>query len=190
MQWQLVGPRGNRSDQPLLRGETGNIWETPWALLKTHPRPAAQFATASCAVPRQKAKYTHDSFWSSKSQKTVSGTLTIDFREIFRNSGKNLAKFRKNLAKSRKNSKNCEKNDENFAIVWRKNWDSKTVQRSALCRSRRELSNAYLLAKFGFDTAENEPPKVWGGRVLSARHSTCSTSSWWEGTRLRLRLLG
>ena len=31
------------------------------------------------------------------------------------------------------------------------------MQRSALCRSRRELSNAYLLAKFGFDTAENEP---------------------------------
>ena len=27
------------------------------------------------------------------------------------------------------------------------------MQRSALCRSRRELSNAYLLAKFGFDTA-------------------------------------
>ena len=26
-----------------------------------------------------------------------------------------------------------------------------------MCRSRRELSNAYLLAKFGFDTAENEP---------------------------------
>ena len=25
---------------------------------------------------------------------------------------------------------------------------------------RRELSNAYFLAKFGFDTAENEPPKV------------------------------
>ena len=27
-------------------------------------------------------------------------------------------------------------------------------------RSRQELSNAYLLAKFGFDTAENEPSKV------------------------------
>ena len=27
----------------------------------------------------------------------------------------------------------------------------------SLCRSRRELSNEYLLAKFGFDTAENEP---------------------------------
>ena len=30
----------------------------------------------------------------------------------------------------------------------------------ALCRSRRELSNAYVLAKFGFDTAENGPSKV------------------------------
>ena len=26
-----------------------------------------------------------------------------------------------------------------------------------MCRSRRELSNAYLLAKFGVDTEENEP---------------------------------
>ena len=34
------------------------------------------------------------------------------------------------------------------------------MQRSALCRSRRELSDAYLLAKFGFGTAENEPCKV------------------------------
>ena len=37
---------------------------------------------------------------------------------------------------------------------------ARTVQRCALCRSRRELSNEYLLAKFGFDTAENEPSKV------------------------------
>ena len=29
-----------------------------------------------------------------------------------------------------------------------------------MCRSRRELSNEYLLAKFGFDTADNEPCKV------------------------------
>ena len=34
------------------------------------------------------------------------------------------------------------------------------MQKSAFCRSRRELSNAYLLAKFGLDTAENEPSKV------------------------------
>ena len=46
--------------------------------------------------------------------------------------------------------------------------DSKTVQRSALCRSRRELSNAYLLAKFGFDRAENKPSKA----SLSARPRT------------------
>ena len=37
-----------------------------------------------------------------------------------------------------------------------------------MCRSRRELSNAYLLAKFGFDTAENEPCK---GCLLSAYRS-------------------
>ena len=39
-------------------------------------------------------------------------------------------------------------------------WIPKAVQRSALCRSRRELSNEYLFATFGFDTAENEPCKV------------------------------
>ena len=39
-------------------------------------------------------------------------------------------------------------------------FDSKPVQRSASCRSRRELSNKYILAKFGFDTSENEPSKV------------------------------
>ena len=36
------------------------------------------------------------------------------------------------------------------------------VQRSALCRSQRELSNEYLLAKIGVDTAENEPLEVLG----------------------------
>ena len=48
--------------------------------------------------------------------------------------------------------------------------DSKTVQRSALCRSRRELSNAYLLAKIGVDTAENEPLEVWG-KIFNIIHS-------------------
>ena len=43
----------------------------------------------------------------------------------------------------------------------------RTVQRSALCRSRRELSNAYLLAKIGVDTAENEPLEVWGRKFNS-----------------------
>ena len=46
------------------------------------------------------------------------------------------------------------------------------MQRNALCRSRRELSE-YLPAKIGVDTAENEPLEVWGNysilfnRVLS-----------------------
>ena len=42
----------------------------------------------------------------------------------------------------------------------RKKYDFRAVQRSALCKSRRELSNEYLLAKFRFDTAENELSKV------------------------------
>ena len=34
-----------------------------------------------------------------------------------------------------------------------------------MCRSRRELSNTYFLAKFGFDTAENEPSDVCQGKL-------------------------
>ena len=34
------------------------------------------------------------------------------------------------------------------------------MQRRALCGSRRELSHEYVLAQFGFDTAENDPGKV------------------------------
>ena len=64
------------------------------------------------------------------------------------------------------------------------------MQRGALCRSRRELSNAYLLAKFGFDTAENEPSKVCpiepsrshgaeggGGTAAERRARTASAST-------------
>ena len=36
------------------------------------------------------------------------------------------------------------------------------MQRGALCRSRRELSNEHLPAKIGADTTENEPLEVWG----------------------------
>ena len=43
--------------------------------------------------------------------------------------------------------------------MFRRKYDFRAVQRSAFCRSRRELSNAYFLAKFRFDTAENEPAK-------------------------------
>ena len=59
------------------------------------------------------------------------------------------------------------------------------MQRSPLCRSRRELSNAYLLAKFGFDTAglpasqpaENDPCKVCPDRIVSLPRSSQRLSS-------------
>ena len=38
--------------------------------------------------------------------------------------------------------------------------DSKGAKVYKSCRSRQELSNEYLLAKFGFDAAENGPLKV------------------------------
>ena len=48
----------------------------------------------------------------------------------------------------------------------------RTVHRIAFCRSQREISNAYLHAKFGFDTAKNEPCKVC---TLSAYRSPRSS---------------
>ena len=47
-----------------------------------------------------------------------------------------------------------------------------------MCRSRRELSNAYLLAKIGVDTAENEPLEVWGENSIHySLHSLVITLS-------------
>ena len=66
---------------------------------------------------------------------------------------------KRKIGKIQENSSNLTKilRSESGAIM-----DSKAVQRSALCRSRRELSDEYLLAKIGVDTAENEPLEVWG----------------------------
>ena len=42
-------------------------------------------------------------------------------------------------------------------------WDSKGAKACRIfCGSRKMLQNAYLDAKIGFDTEENEPHKVWG----------------------------
>ena len=66
-------------------------------------------------------------------------------------------KFARTLPKFAKFWKETEQNSallsENFGIP-------KAVQRSALCRSRRELSNTYFFAKVLFDTAENKPCEV------------------------------
>ena len=53
------------------------------------------------------------------------------------------------------------------------------LPRRALCRSRRELSNAYFLAKSGFDTAENEPcqvscPEIIFGCCQTTGREACS----------------
>ena len=59
---------------------------------------------------------------------------------------KNLSKFAKKL----------EKKSENF----RKFENSSSREECGMCRSRKMLKNAYLDAKIGVDTEENEPSKV------------------------------
>ena len=47
-------------------------------------------------------------------------------------------------------------------------WDSKGAKVCRSCRSRKMLQNEYLVAKIGFDTAENRPFKVsmkWGSQA-------------------------
>ena len=74
------------------------------------------------------------------------------FLEFGAKSGK---KFIKNSQKNAKIDAENEKirkfniqSRKNVGDFWLKFWVWRTVQRSALCRSRRELSNQYLLAKF------------------------------------------
>ena len=58
---------------------------------------------------------------------------------------------------------------DNILAIFQKKCDFRAVPRSAFCRSRRELSNEHFLAKFRFDTAENEPCKVRMVRSLAYR---------------------
>ena len=76
----------------------------------------------------------------------------------------NVANF---PAKSKKNSTKKKKSEIHFSFekkwwrFWLKFWDLSGAKACKFCRSRQELSNEYLLAKIGVDTAENEPLKVW-----------------------------
>ena len=65
-----------------------------------------------------------------------------------------------NFAKFSKFSKNSE-NFRKILAIFQKRCDFRVVQRSALYRFWRELSNAFLLAKIGFDTAEIEPDLIF-----------------------------
>ena len=51
---------------------------------------------------------------------------------------------------------------KNVDEFWLKFWSLSGAKVCESCTSRQELSNEYLLAKIGVDTAENEPLKVWG----------------------------
>ena len=87
----------------------------------------------------------------------------LHFGKVPKKFGENLARFSKKFSKILAKLQKFFKNQQKFQQFLMKKlrlengFDSKTVQRSALCRSRRELSNAYFVAEFGFDTAENEP---------------------------------
>ena len=61
------------------------------------------------------------------------------------------------------------------------------VQRSALCGSRQELSNAYFLTKFHFDTAENEPCQDCPTEQCS-RSARAGRTARWSSARLRGRM--
>ena len=50
---------------------------------------------------------------------------------------------------------------ENLEILSSKRCKREGAKVCQSCRSRKMLKNDYLLAKIGFDTAENEPSKVW-----------------------------
>ena len=52
-----------------------------------------------------------------------------------------------------------------------------------MCRSRRELSSEYLLAKIGVDTAENEPLEVWE-KIFNIIHWCPYAQVVWKSTKL------
>ena len=51
---------------------------------------------------------------------------------------------------------------EKMLMILGWNFEIWAVQKYVNLVSRQELSNEYLLAKIGVDTAENEPLEVWG----------------------------
>ena len=81
--------------------------------------------------------------------------------------GENSAKLIKIWPNLRNFGKKQQKIQQSVTKILRLESVPKAVQRSALCRSRRELSNEYLLAKIGVDTAENELLEVLFNIILN-----------------------
>ena len=95
--------------------------------------------------------------------------LKTDFNSLlkllnFANLSKTLAIFHKNLG-LQSLAKEC------------------IVEISARAFKRDSYSNAYLLAKFGFDTAENEPCKVWPIERCSSHIRATGRTRWSGGGR-------
>ena len=96
--------------------------------------------------------------------------IAVSFGIFLKNISENPINFPENLRKSRRKShskmqnfanflgnvcKFCKKFDENLLKFC--DWSGAKEYQSD--RSRQELSNEYLVAKIGFDTADNEPLK-------------------------------
>ena len=75
-----------------------------------------------------------------------------------------------NSTQKMKNRKFIFHSRKNVDDFWLKFWYLSGAKVCKSCRSRRELSNAYLLAKYGVHTAENEPLRDW---FKIARYQDC-----------------
>ena len=76
---------------------------------------------------------------------------------------------------------------KNVGDFWLKFWDWRTMQRSALCRSRRELSNEYLLAKSASIQPRTSPSK-FGEKFNSLFTSLLRTGALFGRKRKEFRL--
>ena len=88
------------------------------------------------------------------------------FLEFGAKSGQNFIKnSQKNVKFDTENEKignSCIHSRKNVDDFWLNFLDLSGAKIWKSCRSRQALSNEYLLAKIGVDTAENEPLEVWG----------------------------
>ena len=91
--------------------------------------------------------------WLKKRHTSLFSGICREIRTQFHKKSQKNAKIDAENEKNREFNIHSRKTVDDF---WLKFWDWRTVQRSALYRSRRELSNEHLLAKIGVDTAENE----------------------------------
>ena len=94
--------------------------------------------------------------WKSDTHHSFLEFVAKSWQNFIKNSQKN-AKFERKNEKIGNSIFSFAKNVDDFGLKF---WDLSGAKVCKSCRSRQELSNEYLLAKIGVDTAENEPLKV------------------------------